>query len=108
LDFDTVSTEKLKMLENVKKSMDVQMVSEEPGLYNIGLKVAAKEDFIIKGKKKPAYKVEIDPQLGVLNAVKVFFTKAYAWHSAEPPFEWLGFEGLEGDIRSEKVRVSIE
>lgn len=97
-----------KMLENGKKFREVQMVSEEPGLYNIDLKVVAEEEIVINNKKKRAYKVEIDPRLGALDIVKVFFPKAYAWHSSESPFEWLGFEGLEGDIRSEKIKVTIK
>jgi len=97
-----------KMLEKGKRIANVQMVSEEPGFYNIDLNVIDIEEVQINGRKKRAYKLQFDPQLGLLNMAKVFFPKAYVWHSSEPEFEWLKYEGLEGDIRSEKVEITIE
>jgi hypothetical protein len=97
-----------KMLENGKKSAKVQMVSEEPGFYNMHLSVVKTEDVEINGRKRRAYKLQLDPRLGLLNIAKVFFPKAYAWHFARPDFEWLRYEGLEGDIRSVKVEITTE
>jgi len=97
-----------KMLENGKKSARVQMVSEEPGFYNIELSIVDKEEIEVNGRKKWAYKLCIDPKLGYLDFVKIFFPKAYAWHSAKPEFEWLRYKGLEGDIRSVKVEVTTK
>ena len=97
-----------KMLEKGMRIAKVQMVSEEPGFYNIDLSVIKTEDVEINGRKRRAYKLQLDPRLGLLDIVKVFFPKSYAWHSAEPKFEWLRYEGLEGDIRSVKVKVTIE
>ncbi len=97
-----------KLLENGKKSAMVQMVSEEPGFYNILLSVVDTEDVNINGLKTRAYKIQIDPRLGLLNVAKVLFPRAFAWHSAKPEFEWLRYQGLEGGINSVKVEVTTE
>jgi hypothetical protein len=97
-----------KMLEKGMRIANIQMVSEEPGLYNMYLSVVKTEDVEINGHKRRAYKLQLDPRLGLLDVVKVFFPRAYAWHSARPDFEWLRYEGLEGDIHSVKVEVTTE
>jgi hypothetical protein len=95
-----------KLISSGKTSEKVQMVSEEPNVYDIELKIAGKEQIEVNGKAVTAYKLVIDPQLGFFDAVKVFLPKAYAWHSAEAPFRWLRYAGLEGDISSKKVEVT--
>ncbi len=97
-----------KFLESGKTSEKLQMVSEEPNLYNVELKRVGKEFMYIGGSKIPAYRLCLDPQLGALNFVKVFLPKSYAWHSAVPNYQWLGYAGLEGGINSEKIEVFIE
>jgi hypothetical protein len=97
-----------KFLESGKTSEKLQMVSEEPNLYNIELKRMGKETVEINGSKITAYRLCVDPRLGALNFVKAFLPKSYAWHSAVPKYQWLGYTGLEGGINSEKVKVLIE
>jgi hypothetical protein len=97
-----------KMLEKGRRIAKIQMVSEEPGFYNIDLSVVKTEDVEINGRKRRAYKLQLDPRLGLLDIAKVFFPRSYAWHSAGARFEWLRYEGLEGDIRSVKVEVTTK
>ena len=97
-----------KFLASGKTSEKLQMVSEEPNVYNIELKRMGEETIEVNGHKVAAYRLCIDPNLGVLNLVKAFFPKAYAWHSAVPKYEWLGYTGLEGGINSEKVEILVE
>jgi hypothetical protein len=95
-----------KLLEKGRRIAQIQMVSEEPGCYNIDLSVVRTEEVEINGRKRRAYKLHLDPRLGFLDVAKSFFPRSYAWHSARPDFEWLRYEGLEGDIRSVKVEVT--
>ena len=97
-----------KFLESGKTSEKLQMVSEEPNVYNIELKRMGKETIEFNGRKIAAYRLCVDPRLGALNFVKAFLPKSYAWHSAVPKYEWLGYTGLEGGINSEKVEILIE
>jgi hypothetical protein len=91
-----------------RTSADLQMVSEEPSLYNIELRLIGKETIEIGGRKVAAYRLCIDPKLGMFNFIKVFLPRSYAWHSAMPKYEWLGYAGLEGGIKSEKVEIFLE
>ena len=97
-----------KFLESGKTSQRLQMVSEEPNMYEVELRLLDEETIDVNGRSVAAYRLCIDPELGLLNFAKVILPKAYAWHSAEPKFEWLRYKGLEGDIRSEKVEVTTE
>ncbi len=97
-----------KFLESGKTSEKLQMVSEEPNVYNIELKRMGKEAIDIGGHKIVAFRLCVDPMLGALNFVKPFLPRSYAWHSAAPEYGWLGYTGLEGGINSEKVEVLIE
>lgn len=96
-----------KFLENGKISEKVQMVSEEPNVYDMELKRLDRETINVNGRKRTAYRLCIDPELGFLNFVKVFLPNAYAWHSADGKHEWLRYAGLEGDINSAKVVVTV-
>ncbi len=97
-----------KFLKDGKMSEKLQMVSEEPNVYNVELKRIGKETIEINGRKLEAYRLCVDPELGALNFVKKFLPKSYAWHSARPDYEWLRYAGFEGGVGSEKVEVSIE
>jgi hypothetical protein len=97
-----------KFLKSGKTSEKLQMVSEEPNVYNVELKTLDKETIEVNGLRVAAYRLCVDPRLGALNFVKVFLPKSYAWHSAVPEYEWLGYAGLEGGINSEKVEVLVE
>ncbi|MDD5681349.1 MAG: hypothetical protein PHI59_08950 [Candidatus Omnitrophica bacterium] len=97
-----------KFLESGKMSEALQMVSEEPNVYNIELTRAGKEIVEVNGQKIEAYRLCIDPELGMFNFVKAFLPKSYGWCSVEPKYEWIGYTGLEGGINSEKVKILIE
>jgi len=97
-----------KFLESGKTSEKLQMVSEEPNVYNVELKRMGKETVGIDGRKVEAYRLCVDPELGALNFIKAFLPKSYSWYSAVPQYEWLGYSGLEGGINSEKVEVFVE
>ena len=94
-----------KFLQKGKTKERLHMVSEEPNMYDIELRRVGKEVVEVGGHKVAAYRLCIDPQLGPLNFVKNFFPKSYGWHSAAPKHEWLGYEGLEGGLNSEKVKI---
>ena len=96
-----------KFLENGKASQRLQMVSEEPNVYDIELRLLDKEIIEVNGRKVTAYRLSIDPYLGLFGFAKVFLPKAYAWHSAVPKYEWLRYAGLEGGINSVKMEVTV-
>jgi hypothetical protein len=95
-----------KLIESGQTSKEMQLISPEPAIYNILVKIVGKEEIEICGKKRMAYKICFDPMLGILNFVKIFLPKAFAWHSAEPIFEWLKYDGLECSVNSPEVIIT--
>ena len=97
-----------KFLQKGKAVGDAQLVSEEPNSYDVKLTLEKKEAVEINGLKKSLYRLCIDPQLGLISFVKVFFVKTYTWHFADSGFEWYRYRGPEGGVLSEKVEVTLE
>jgi len=94
-----------RFLRAGEKEKTTYLVNDEPALYRVTLKVVGKEEITVNGKKREAYKICIDPQIGLLSPVKAFLPKNYDWHSTQPPYEWLMFRGLESSINSPKVEI---
>lgn len=97
-----------RFLRAGEKERTTYLVNDEPALYRVKLKVVGKEVITVNGKKRDAYKICIDPQIGLLSPVKAFLPKNYDWHSTQPPYEWLMFRGLESSIDSPKVEIVSE
>jgi len=94
-----------RFLQAGEKEKTTYLVNDEPALYRVTLKVVGKEEITVKGKKRDAYKIFVDPQIGLLSPVKTLLPKNYNWHSTRPPYEWLMFRGLESSINSPKVEI---
>lgn len=98
-----------KFIEDGKTSEELQVISPEPKLYNIRVWMVGKDDVEIAGQKRSAYKLCFDPMLGLLNFVKIFIPRSYVWHSDQPIYELLKYEGLESSVNSPDVQiVSLE
>lgn len=94
-----------KFIEAGQTSKDLQVISPEPALYNIRLRMVGQEEIEIDGRMRKAYKLCFDPMLGILNFVKIFLPKSFVWHSSEPVFEWLKYVGLESSVSSPRVEI---
>jgi len=94
-----------KFLENGKTEKIVELVSSEARLYRLNIKIIGKEKMDINGCEKTAYKLCLDPDIGLLNIFKFLISKTYVWHSAAPQFEWLKYAGLENTISSPQVEI---
>jgi hypothetical protein len=95
-----------KFLENGQASKEIQLLSPGLELYDIELRVVGREEIEINGRKRDAYKLCFDPMLGLFNLVKIFLPKAYVWHSAEPLFELLKYQGIETSVNSPEVVIT--
>ena len=94
-----------KFIEAGQTSKEIQVISPEPALYNLEIRMIGKEEIEVNGHKRMAYKLCFDPMLGIFSFVKVFLPKAFVWHSAEPIFEWLKYDGLESSVSSPGVEI---
>lgn len=94
-----------KFIEAGQVSREIQVISPEPALYTLELRMVGAEEIEVNGRKRKAYKLCFDPMLGIFNFVKVFLPKAFVWHSAEPIYEWLKYDGLESGVNSPEVVI---
>jgi hypothetical protein len=94
-----------QFLRSGKQEVTIQMLSNEPRITKCRLYIVGKEEIEMGGQLRQAYKLCLDPQLGLLNFVKVLIPKAYIWHSAEPDYQWLKYNGLEVNLSSPVVDI---
>jgi hypothetical protein len=94
-----------QFLRSGKQEATIQMLSNEPRLTKCRLYIIGEEDIEVAGENRKAYKLCLDPQLGLFNFVKIFIPKAYVWHSSSPDFQWLQYKGLEMNLSSPIVEI---
>ena len=87
------------------KEKRVQLLTTDPQIYKLNIKVIAKEEITLDGSKIDAYKICVDPDVGFLNMFKGLFPKAYLWHKADGDFTWLEYLGPETSPSSKKVKI---
>ena len=97
-----------KFLENNESKRYVQMITDEPKLYNVNLRVIKDETIDIDGKAIETTKVVIDPNLGLFNIFKVLIPKSYIWHNKSNGFLMQKYKGLESSPSSPKIRIVVE
>ncbi len=97
-----------KLLNNGIREKRVDLLTAEPSLLVVDIKVINEEVIDIHNKKLPAYKICLDPNLGLLSIFKVFLPKAYTWHLAQGDFAWLKYKGPESSPTSIKVLIETK
>lgn len=78
------------------------LISNDPEIYKISARIKNKEDITINGIAMPAYKISLDPEVGIFG---VFAPKTYVWHLARPGYDWLKYKGAEDTINSIVVEM---
>jgi hypothetical protein len=76
-------------------SVETRLFTPEPELYEVTLHVRGRETVGIAEGDREAYKVEIEPHLGLLSVFRFLLPEAYFWFAVEPPHDWLRYEGPE-------------
>jgi hypothetical protein len=94
-----------EFLKSGEKERIVYILSNEPRLIRSKIYIVEEEEIDIDGLTEKAYKLCIDPQLGLFNFVKVLIPKAYVWHSSGPDYGWLKYNGLEVNLNSPMVEI---
>jgi len=97
-----------KLLNNGSRERRVDLLTSEPSLIAVDIRVIKEEVIDIHNKELPAFKICLDPNLGLLSIFKVFLPKAYTWHLAEGDFAWLKYKGPESSPTSIKVLIETK
>ena len=97
-----------KLLSNGIMEKRVDLLTAEPSLLVVDIKVINEEVIDIHNKELLTFKLCLDPNLGLLSIFKVFLPKAYTWHLAEGDFAWFKYKGPESSPTSIKVLIETK
>jgi hypothetical protein len=75
--------------------LTVHFLTNEPKLYEMKVEMRGKERIKTPAGDFECYRIELVPNLGVLNVLHSFLPKAQFWFSATQPHFWVRYEGLE-------------
>ena len=81
-----------------KRDVVLHLLTNEPTLYKITVKYRGQESLRIDGKTIQCYKVQMIPDLGLLNIFGAFVPKTYFWYKTTPPHDFVRYEGLESGL----------
>lgn len=91
-----------RLLKKGERKKTFYLVSNDPSIYKMSATIVAEEDIAINGSIYKAYKIHLDPDVGIFG---VFAPETYAWHLARPNFDWLKYRGVEDTINSPVVEM---
>ena len=80
------------------------LCTDEPKLYKVTAKCLRKEKIVAAGKEVECYKVEIIFHIGLF---KIFVPKTYFWYTANEPYSWVRYEGLESGRGTPQVIMEV-
>lgn len=84
------------------------LISSEPKLYRVNIKVMESEELELPIGKIKAVKLRLIPDMGPLSALAgIFIPPTFVWYAEEPPYHWLQYEGLETGLGSNWIVASI-
>jgi Protein of unknown function (DUF3108) len=83
-------------------------LTNEPQLYEIKFQMRGKERVKTSAGEFECYKIELVPQLGLLNALRPFLPRAYFWFSVEVPHFWVRYEGPENGQGTPQIVMELK
>ena len=91
-----------------RRPFAIHFLTNEPRLYEMRLSIRGKERIKTPAGEVECYRVELSPNLGVLNIIRSFVPKARFWFSVESPHYWVRYEGPENGAGSPEIVMSLK
>ncbi len=91
-----------------KEPFDAHLLTNEPKLYDISLKVQGKEKIATTDGMLDCYKVELIPHLGLLNVFRFLYPASYFWMQVDSPHSWVRYQGLENGPGSPEIVIEMQ
>ncbi|KPJ68558.1 hypothetical protein AMJ44_06315 [candidate division WOR-1 bacterium DG_54_3] len=91
-----------------KREVVFHLLTNEPTLYKITVKYIKQETLIIGGELVKCHKLEMIPDLGLLNIFGAFVPKTYFWYKIVPPHDFVRYEGLESGLGTPYIVIQSE
>jgi hypothetical protein len=86
----------------------VHFLSNEPRLYEMKVELRGKEHVKTPAGEFECYRIELIPNLGVLNILHSFLPKAQFWFSASEPHFWVRYEGPENGPGTPEIVMELK
>lgn len=81
-----------------KRDVIFHLLTNEPTVYKITVKYRGMETLKIGGRVFECHKLQMIPDLGLLNIFRAFVPKTYFWYKTSPPHDFVRYEGLESGL----------
>ncbi len=81
-----------------KKEFIFSLLTHEPTSYKMTGKNLGKEKITVKGTEMLCNKIEMVPDLGLVNMLGAFVPKTYFWLESAAPHQFIRYEGLESGL----------
>ena len=85
-----------------------RLMTNDGQVYRMKLELRGKERITTPAGAFECYKVQLVPELGVLNVLRSFAPKAYFWFTVSPPHFWVRYEGPETGPSSPKIVMELK
>lgn len=93
---------------NPWRPLSAHFLTNEPQLYEIRIEMRGTESVKTPAGVFECYKLEIVPQLGILNVGRVFLPKTYFWFSVAAPHFWVRYEGPENGPGTPQIVMELQ
>jgi len=93
---------------NDKRYKSFYLISNEPRLYRINVKTMKPEVLELNAGKINAIKLRLIPDMGLLTSISnALIPPTFIWYTAQSPYTWLKYEGLETGLGSAHILAYI-
>ena len=86
----------------------VHLFTNEPQLYQVKVEMRGKERVKTPAGEFECYKIELVPQLGVLDVLRPFLPKTFFWFTVAAPHFWVRYQGTENGRGSPQVVMELK
>jgi hypothetical protein len=90
------------------RPLTVRLLTNEPEIYDTRIEMRGKERIKTPAGEFECYKIELVPELGVLNVVRAFLPKTYMWFSAASPHFWVRYQGPENGRGTPQIVMELK
>jgi hypothetical protein len=84
------------------------LFTNEPDLYEVEFKNRGKELIKTPTGEYESYKIELIPDVGILNLFRSFVPKSLFWFTVSPPHFWVRYEGTESGPGTPKIIMELD
>ena len=92
-------------LRNGRKTGSIKLITSEPSMYTLRWVPRGTEQVTVPAGTFTCVKVELLVDVGLLRILRPLLPKLLVWYTADEPFHWIKYEGLEDGIRSPKIVI---